>query len=90
MYNWANQNKYTVNPYVRIELGRYNEQQLSILGIRPNALSAVKLPNGTKATLFSGPNFDGESYTLTQSSDCLVNSSSWNDKARSLIFENSV
>ncbi|SFN23196.1 Por secretion system C-terminal sorting domain-containing protein [Chitinophaga sp. YR627] len=68
---------------VKLGIGDYNLAALQAKGITNNDISAIKIPSGYKATVYSEDNFAGNAYTITGNDDCLVDNG-WNDNISSL------
>jgi hypothetical protein len=64
--------------------GRYNMNEL---GIRNDALSSMRIPNGIRVVLYEHPDFRGKSQAFYSNTYCL--NADWNDKTSSCIIENS-
>ncbi|MES2776585.1 MAG: hypothetical protein V4722_20580 [Bacteroidota bacterium] len=67
--------------------GKYTGAQLAV-GAGERAISSIVVPNGYKAVVYSGPNFDGDSGTITATIYNMGGTSSgWNDRIGSIIIE---
>jgi len=67
--------------------GKYTGAQLAT-GVGERAISSMVVPDGYRAIVYTGANFDGDSGTITATIFNMGNSSSgWNDRIGSMIIE---
>ncbi len=81
VYADANYGGYSVS----LAEGSYSQSELSLYGFLGGDLSSLKVNPGYKITLYSNPDFTGDSKTW--SSDAGSVGSDWNDRARSIRIE---
>ncbi|MEO7309391.1 MAG: hypothetical protein ABIX01_03260 [Chitinophagaceae bacterium] len=66
--------------------GQYDGTKLAA-GVGERSISSMVVPNGYRAKVFSGPNFDGETATISATIFNMGSGNSWNDKIGSIIVE---